>query len=52
MVAGLIEGSYATGSVSGNKYVGGLVGESSSTIIGSYATGKVSGDEYVGGAGR
>lgn len=35
--------------VSGNDYVGGLVGESTGTISESYITGNVSGDAYVGG---
>ncbi|MBI1204796.1 MAG: filamentous hemagglutinin N-terminal domain-containing protein [Rhodopseudomonas sp.] len=41
-------GSYATGSVSGGNYVGGLVGENRATIDNSYATGSVSGP-YAGG---
>ncbi|MDB2376865.1 putative Ig domain-containing protein, partial [Luminiphilus sp.] len=38
-------------SITGNEYVGGLVGRaaSNSTITASYATGAVSGDFYVGG---
>ncbi|WP_206193422.1 GLUG motif-containing protein, partial [Aliarcobacter cryaerophilus] len=41
----------ATGTVSGNVFVGGLVGinEIDSTISNSYATGTVSGNWYVGG---
>ena len=46
---GAISGSYATGSVSGDENVGGLVGYGGGTISGSYATGSVSGDENVGG---
>ncbi len=46
----MIANSYATGSVSGNDYVGGLVGvHSGGTIRDSYARGSVSGDDYVGG---
>ena len=44
-----IRDSYATGSVSGDNFVGGLVGISSGDISGSYATGQVSGDDFVGG---
>ena len=49
--SGTITASYATGSVSGDNYVGGLVGDNSSggTITASYATGSVSGDNFVGG---
>ena len=41
--------SFATGSVSGGDYVGGIAGNSQATIIRSYATGAVSGRSYVGG---
>ncbi|MFR9640880.1 MAG: InlB B-repeat-containing protein [Rikenellaceae bacterium] len=37
------------GSVSGSYYVGGVAGESSSTITSCYNTGEVSGSYYVGG---
>ena len=49
--SGTITDSYATGSVSGGTYVGGLVGRNSSggAITGSYAAGSVSGDSSVGG---
>ena len=50
--SGTITASYATGSVSGRRYVGGLVGNNSSggAITASYATGSVSGrDNFVGG---
>ncbi|MDI6751222.1 MAG: YDG domain-containing protein [Rhodocyclaceae bacterium] len=48
--SGAITGSYATGSVSGNTNVGGLVGSNNSgTITDSYATGIVTGRLYVGG---
>ncbi len=50
----LITNSYATGSVSGASYVGGLLGDNSgfggkSTVSKSYATGSVSGTSAVGG---
>ena len=48
-VEGVIEGCSATGSVSGNNYVGGLVGLNEGNISDSYATGSVSGNNYVGG---
>ena len=41
--------SYATGSVSGGKYKGGLVGRNSGDITNCYATGSVSGGKYNGG---
>ncbi|MFC1632491.1 beta strand repeat-containing protein, partial [Candidatus Omnitrophota bacterium] len=45
-----ITNSYATGAVEGTSYVGGLVGNnSSSNITNSYAAGSVTGDDYVGG---
>lgn len=44
-----ISESYATGDVSGDKRVGGLVGTSQSSIKNSYATGFIDGDEDVGG---
>ena len=46
-----IENSYATGSVTGAKHVGGLVGYAGSdnTISNSYATGSVKGTNQVGG---
>ena len=47
---GSITSSYATGAVSGDDYVGGLVGNLySGSISGSHATGSVSGWSYVGG---
>ena len=49
--SGTITDSYATGSVSGGTYVGGLVGRNSSggTITASHAAGSVSGNFHVGG---
>ena len=51
LVIGTVNGCYAEGgSVSGDQYVGGLVGWfSSGTVSNSYATGSVSGDQRVGG---
>ena len=47
---GGVTASYATGRVSGESEVGGLVGRNfSGTITASYATGRVSGDSEVGG---
>ena len=49
---GTVSNSYATGSVRGSDYVGGLVGFNAGTISDSYATGSVtgsSGSYYVGG---
>ena len=48
--SGIITGSYATSSVSGNFETGGLVGENSSgTITNCYTNGIVSGDWSIGG---
>ena len=45
-----VSSTYATGSVSGLNYTGGLVGENNSgTIFGSYASGSVSGPSGIGG---
>ena len=47
-----ITAGYATGAVTGNKDVGGLIGKDSgaaSRIVASYATGSVTGSEDVGG---
>ena len=46
---GLIENAYAIGTVSGGNYVGGLVGNSRTSIYNSYARGSVAGTDYVGG---
>jgi len=46
---GSITSCYATGIVSGNRSVGGLVGVNAGTITSCYATGTVSGNSYVGG---
>ena len=48
--SGSISGSYATGNVSGDSRVGGLVGESAGAITASYAAGNVSGSgDGIGG---
>jgi hypothetical protein len=46
-----VSNCYATGSVTGINYIGGLVGlnETSSTVSNSYATGSVKGTNYIGG---
>ena len=47
---GTVSNSYSTGSVTGNWYVGGLVGANwGGTVSKSYSTGNVSGNEHVGG---
>lgn len=46
---GTIERSFASVNVTGNDWVGGLVGHDRSDIIDSYATGPVSGNNDVGG---
>lgn len=47
--AGTIEDCYATGNVTGNGRVGGLVGDNRSSISNSYSSGAVSGSSDVGG---
>ncbi len=44
-----ITNSYATGTVQGAQYTGGLVGYSRGNVTGSHATGDVNGTGYVGG---
>lgn len=46
---GNIKNSYATGDVTGNYQVGGLVGTVTGSITNSYATGSVAGDGNLGG---
>jgi len=46
---GTVLNSYSTGSVSGDRSVGGLVGENRGTVSNSYSTSSVSGDRSVGG---
>jgi filamentous hemagglutinin family protein len=46
---GTINTSHATGNVTGNTNVGGLVGNSSGSVITDYATGSVTGSGGVGG---
>ena len=47
---GTVENSYSTGSVSGDRNVGGLIGEHrDGTISNSYSTGSISGEKYIGG---
>ncbi len=46
---GTVSNSYSTGTVSGDRRVGGLLGENSGTVSNSYSTGTVSGDRRVGG---
>ena len=41
--------SYSSAEVTGNYYVGGLVGKNRRSIISSYSTGKVTGNNEVGG---
>ena len=40
---------YSTSGVSGDRWVGGLVGDNDSSIVASYSTGAVTGNEIVGG---
>jgi len=46
---GSISDCYAIGIVSGDDYLGGLVGENNGSIRDCYMTGSVSGDDYLGG---
>jgi filamentous hemagglutinin family protein len=44
-----VRNSYATGTVSGDSYVGGLIGATNGSVNDSYATGAVSSASWVGG---
>ena len=46
---GTITNSSATGTVTGQENVGGLVGKNNGTITNSYASGTAEGNSYVGG---
>ena len=48
-LGGVIRACYATGSVEGGYFVGGLVGDGGGVISACYATGSVEGENYVGG---
>ncbi|MCH7315216.1 filamentous hemagglutinin N-terminal domain-containing protein [Acinetobacter sp. ANC 3882] len=45
----IINGSYATGRVKGDTYVGGLVGRNDGTVTNSYSTSAVEGGASIGG---
>jgi hypothetical protein len=47
--SGTVRNCYATGNVSGNVNVGGVMGISNGTVENSYATGAITGNNYVGG---
>ena len=47
--SGTIQASYVSGTVTGNDYIGGLVGRNHGQIRASYASGAVEGDDRVGG---
>jgi hypothetical protein len=52
--AGIVNNSYSTGTVTGDRCVGGLVGynggtDFAATVNSSYSTGTVTGSEWVGG---
>jgi hypothetical protein len=46
---GDITNSYSSGSVTGDTFVGGLVGDTTGDIMKSYSTGNVTGNSFVGG---
>jgi hypothetical protein len=47
---GAVRDSYSTGNMTGDDFVGGLVGDTfAGTVSNSYSTGSVTGDKYVGG---
>ena len=46
---GTVSDSYSTGNVTGEWYVGGLVGATWGTVSNSYSTGNATGEWYVGG---
>jgi len=45
----IIRSSFCTGSISGDRFVGGLVGNNGGSIISSHSIGDVSGDYKIGG---
>lgn len=47
--SGTVQSCYSTGTISGNTWVGGMVGWVSGTVQNCYATGSVSGNDWVGG---
>jgi len=47
--SGAVINSYSTGSVTGDRYIGGLVGVNKGNISNSYSTGSVTGDKNVNG---
>ena len=48
-VSGTVQNLSVSGSVSGNRYVGGVVGVNRGSVENCYNTGSVSGNRYVGG---
>jgi len=46
---GNVSNSFSTGSVSGNLFVGGLIGTNQGLVEESFASGNVTGENYVGG---
>ena len=46
---GIVDQCFSTGTVRGNSYVGGLVGESSGSVTQCYSTCEVNGKDYIGG---
>jgi len=47
---GMVTNSYSTGSVTGNAYVGGLVGWNIGTVFGCYSASDVTGNGFASGA--
>ncbi|MGI6485416.1 MAG: GLUG motif-containing protein [Tepidanaerobacteraceae bacterium] len=46
---GDIRGCYASGAVTGDEYIGGLLGCNEGAVMNCYATGTVSGSYYIAG---
>jgi hypothetical protein len=44
-----VSNSYFSGNVTGDEYIGGLLGVNTGTVSNCYSTGSVTGDGYVGG---
>ena len=46
---GSVSNCYSSGDVTGDDYIGGLVGNNSGSVSNCYSSGSVTGDDYIGG---